>query len=199
MVKPNDQDTSRKDRILRAAGELIVEVGWGNVTTRLISKRAGVNNALIHYYFNTKDDLLLEAATVAFEAEMAGPLTMMEEAGSVAEALKGAFAWLRSVDVHSPLMVIPMEAAHQTVRDERVGAWIRKVWSGYFDLISAAIADGQERGEIPPYIDPESFAVVLGALIDGLFLYRLVELNFDMEKTAGAIDALIDALAKGTQ
>jgi len=199
MVKPHDQDTSRKDRILRAAGELIVEVGWANVTTRLISKRAGVNNALIHYYFGAKDDLLLEAASAAFEAEMAGPVTTMEEAGSVAEALKGGFAWLRSVDVRSPLMVISMEAAHQAVRDERVGAWIRNVWSGYFDLFAAAIVAGQERGEIPPHVDPDGFAVVLGALIDGLFLYRLVELDFDMEKTAGVIDALVDALTKGTQ
>ncbi|NIA25409.1 MAG: TetR family transcriptional regulator [Gammaproteobacteria bacterium] len=199
MVKPDDQDTSRKDRILQAAGELIVEVGWTNVTTRLISKRAGVNNALIHYYFGTKDDLLLEAASVAFEAEMSGPMTMMEEAGSIAEVLKDAFAWLRSMDVRSPLMVISMEAAHQAVRDERVGAWIRGVWSGYFDLFAATITAGQERGEISPYFDANGLAVVLGALVDGLFLYRLVELNFDAEKTAGAIDALIDALAKGTQ
>ena len=199
MVKPNDQDTSRKDRILRAAGELIVEVGWANVTTRLISKRAGVNNALIHYYFGTKDDLLLEAASEVFAAEIAGSLATIEEAGSFAEVLNGVFAWLRTVDAHSPLMVISMEAAHQTVRDERVGAWIRDVWGGYFDVLAAAVADGQKRGEIPPYIDPDGLAVVLGALIDGLSLYRLVELDFDMEKTAGVIDALIDALAKGTQ
>ncbi|NOY54559.1 MAG: TetR/AcrR family transcriptional regulator [Actinobacteria bacterium] len=199
MVKPGDQDTSRKDRILRAAGELIAEVGWANVTTRLISKRAGVNNALIHYYFGTKDDLLLEAASAVFAAEIEGSLAVIEEAESFAEVLEGVFTWLRTVDVHSPLMVISMEAIHQAVRDERVGAWIRGVWGEYFDVLAGAVAAGQERGEIPSYVDPNGFAVMLGALIDGLSLYRLVELDFDIEKTAGVIDALVEALTKGTQ
>ncbi len=197
MVKPDDQST--RERILRAAGELIIEVGWSSVTTRLIAQRAGVNNALLHYYFGTKDDLLLEAASAAFTSDIAGPVEDIAHAGSVAEALKSAFSWLGTVDAHSPMMVITMEAAHQATRDERVAAWLRDVWGGAFDVFTSVITEGQRRGEIPNEIDPRGLAIAIGGLIDGLFLYRFVGFDFDVDKTTGAIGALIDALTKGQQ
>ncbi len=197
MVKPTDQENPRRERILEAAGELIGEVGWANVTTRQISQRAGVNNALVHYYFGTKSDLLLEAASAVFEAEIAA--TLIDPAGSIGDALKSVFSWLRSLDTHSPAMLITMEAAHQAVRDEEVAAWIRGVWKPYLQMFESLIVAGMDSGELAADIDPAALAVTLGALVDGLFIYRLVGLEFDVEKTVGAIESLIDTLTKGTK
>lgn len=47
-----------KARILDAADELFGELGFDATTTRDISERSGVNKALIHYHYGTKDDLL---------------------------------------------------------------------------------------------------------------------------------------------
>jgi len=62
-------------RILEAADGLFGELGFDATSTRDIAERSGVNKALIHYHFGTKDDLLdvllddyyrrLEAALVA--------------------------------------------------------------------------------------------------------------------------------------
>jgi AcrR family transcriptional regulator len=40
-----------KEALLQAAAELIAEVGWGRVSSRMVAERAGVNNALVHYHF----------------------------------------------------------------------------------------------------------------------------------------------------
>lgn len=45
-------------RILDAADELFGEVGFDATTTRRIAESAGVNKALIHYHFKSKDELL---------------------------------------------------------------------------------------------------------------------------------------------
>jgi AcrR family transcriptional regulator len=45
-------------KILEAADELFGEVGFDASTTREIAERAGVNKALIHYHFRSKDGLL---------------------------------------------------------------------------------------------------------------------------------------------
>jgi TetR/AcrR family transcriptional regulator len=47
-----------KSQILTAADELFGERGFDATTTRDIAERSGVNKALIHYYFGTKDELL---------------------------------------------------------------------------------------------------------------------------------------------
>lgn len=47
-----------KARILDAADGLFGELGFDATSTRDIAERSGVNKALIHYHFGTKDDLL---------------------------------------------------------------------------------------------------------------------------------------------
>ena len=43
--------------ILEAAEKLFMEQGFASTTTMQIAKRAGCNQALVHYYFRTKDNL----------------------------------------------------------------------------------------------------------------------------------------------
>jgi AcrR family transcriptional regulator len=194
MIKPDDQ--SSRGKILAAAEELIIDVGWANITTRSIAERAGVNNALIHYYFGSKDALLLEAASAAF-AEAQGPLPSLADAPSTAEALKSLFSWLASVDAHSPMMIISMEAAHQAIRDEAVAGFLKGIWDQYFGGLTSLIEAAQARGEFREDLDAMGTAVAFGALLDGLFLYRL--LSADVSKASSVVATLIDSLGKEEQ
>ncbi|MBH0115189.1 TetR/AcrR family transcriptional regulator [Novosphingobium sp. YJ-S2-02] len=45
--------------ILDTTERLLVEIGYGALSTRKVAARAGVTPALIHYYFKTTDDLLV--------------------------------------------------------------------------------------------------------------------------------------------
>ncbi len=197
VTKPIDQASTR-ERILQAALELIVDIGWANVTTRAISARAGVNNALVHYHFGTKDELLLAAAEVSFAQEMGAPLDAILATGDATEALVAAFRWMESTEPHSPMMVVFMEAAHQAVRDERVAAWIRQVLSAYFQAITAVVVAGQAKGDIDQSVDPESLAIVVAGLIDGLFLYRLIGLEYDASTVRETVEGFIQGMTKGT-
>lgn len=46
--------------LLDAAEALLVEVGHANVTVRAVAERAGVNQGLVHYYFGSMEELLLQ-------------------------------------------------------------------------------------------------------------------------------------------
>lgn len=46
------------DAVLDAATELIADRGPNAVTVRAIAERAGINHALVHRYFGTKEDLI---------------------------------------------------------------------------------------------------------------------------------------------
>ncbi|MFW0785081.1 TetR family transcriptional regulator [Gordonia sp. CPCC 206044] len=52
---------ANRDRILDAARELFAESGFERTTMRAIAGRVGVDTALIHHYFGTKDALVVEA------------------------------------------------------------------------------------------------------------------------------------------
>ena len=52
--------TQTKDAIVTAARAQFAERGYGATTIRSVAADAGVNPALVHHYFGTKDRLFLE-------------------------------------------------------------------------------------------------------------------------------------------
>jgi AcrR family transcriptional regulator len=58
MVKPNSQhDSDSRTRILAAAREVFHRAGFDGARTKDIADAAGMNKALLHYYFRSKDEL----------------------------------------------------------------------------------------------------------------------------------------------
>jgi AcrR family transcriptional regulator len=58
MVKPRSQrDESTEQRILDAAHAVFIRSGTAGARTQEIAKEAGVNSALLHYYFRSKERL----------------------------------------------------------------------------------------------------------------------------------------------
>jgi AcrR family transcriptional regulator len=53
------QDTKARTALLDAAEQLMLEEGYAAVSSRRVAKRAGVNAALVHYYFGLMDDLYI--------------------------------------------------------------------------------------------------------------------------------------------
>jgi AcrR family transcriptional regulator len=48
------------DALLDAAERLLVEVGYGGITTRRLAAEAGANQGLVHYYFGSIDELFVQ-------------------------------------------------------------------------------------------------------------------------------------------
>lgn len=72
--KRNREESTR--RILQAGLEVFSEVGYDAATTKLISKRAGLNESLIQRYFKSKSNLLVEvtySCTAALSKETPYP------------------------------------------------------------------------------------------------------------------------------
>jgi len=53
--------SSAEETLLDAAERLLVDVGYGGITTRRLAEAAGVNHGLVHYYFGSNENLLVRA------------------------------------------------------------------------------------------------------------------------------------------
>ncbi|MFJ8005445.1 TetR/AcrR family transcriptional regulator [Streptomyces fagopyri] len=65
-----------RDRILDAAREEFSERGYEKTSVRGIAKAAGVDSALVHHYFGTKEQVFEAAIEVAFAPALAAPVTV---------------------------------------------------------------------------------------------------------------------------
>src|SRR5580698_7278418 len=50
-----------EEALLDAAERLLADAGYARITTRLLASEAGVNHGLVHYYFGSNDNVLLQA------------------------------------------------------------------------------------------------------------------------------------------
>ena len=63
MARPRPDQ--RKASILDAVVDVIIDVGFTQMTVADVAARAGVSTALVHYHFSSKTDLIVEALRVA--------------------------------------------------------------------------------------------------------------------------------------
>lgn len=75
---------SRESLILDAAESLLLELGYGEISTRKVAKRVGITAPLIHYYYKTTDDLLVAVYRRAAQRSRALQARALEEGGVAA-------------------------------------------------------------------------------------------------------------------
>ncbi|MFI8348874.1 TetR family transcriptional regulator [Streptomyces sp. NPDC085596] len=75
---PRAESGDTRDRILGAAREEFSERGYEKTSVRGIAKAAGVDSALVHHYFGTKEQVFEAAVSVAFAPALAAPDAIAE-------------------------------------------------------------------------------------------------------------------------
>ncbi|MER6613734.1 TetR/AcrR family transcriptional regulator [Streptomyces xantholiticus] len=85
--KAAEEGPKARERILQAARAEFAERGYDKTTMRGIARAAGVDAALVHHYFGTKDDVFAAAIEVSFEPAMVIPQILGQGAAGIGERL----------------------------------------------------------------------------------------------------------------
>jgi AcrR family transcriptional regulator len=188
LVAPPTDRTSLdpRGRILGATKELLAEIGWSRTTTRKVADRAGVNNALVHYYFGTKRALLLQAATDALMTEFSGAIEAFERHDDLGRGLQDALVWLENAARANAATRIFAELMLQAMHDPALQTTMRVMLREFRELVAArAMAQG-----LPP---PRAtgLAAVVAAVLDGLYLHALLDAELDVPAAAHVLEPLL--------
>ena len=170
-VQANNAGTAdqRREQMLRAALDVIVERGYAESRIADVAERAGTSPALVIYYFKTKDQLLTEAIRFSEDSWYEAGTRRMAEiptaAGKIEEIV--AMSFLPEVDTEPSSWALWLDLWAQSVRHPEVAGVRQKFDERWRDLICSLVVAGQEAGEFGP-VDPVDFAVLFSALLDGL-------------------------------
>ena len=156
-----------RERLLEAAGQLIVELGWGDVTTRAVAERAGVNAGVVHYHFGSVPALLREAAIHATARMIASPMAQLLGAEDPVAGVRTAMGQLDELDEQGEDSLLLFEAFLAATRDEELRAFFADLLHGLRHEIAAWL-------ERVGATDPQGTAALVAAALDGIFLHHLV-------------------------
>jgi AcrR family transcriptional regulator len=154
----------RRPAILKAAAEVIVERGVINTRIADVAERAGTSAPGVLYWFATKDELLTEALTSAddrFYAGLGAELAARDSARGRLERI--VELWPAAGDDET---VLWMELWVRALRDPAINGTRERLDRRWRRAIADVVRDGQQTGEFGEE-DPEAFALMLGALMDG--------------------------------
>ncbi|SCK19072.1 TetR/AcrR family transcriptional regulator [Streptomyces sp. WMMB 322] len=172
-----------RQRLLDAAAQLIVEDGWGAVTTRRVADRAGLRPGLVHYHFSTVTDLLIEAALASARREMAQATEAILQADDPAQGMTRVLEAVAEYSWNDPATVLFSEMLLASTRLERLRTQLAELMAEWRTSVAEWLrACGTTSPEGPsgeaaerPEDDAEATAMLLGAAIDGLVLHRLID------------------------
>ncbi|MEW2087282.1 TetR family transcriptional regulator [Streptomyces sp. NPDC005283] len=106
-----DEGPGARERILEAARTEFAERGYDKTTVRGIARAAGVDPALVHHYFGTKDEVFAAAIEVSFEPALVIPAILGQGAEGIGERLARYFigVW-ENPATRGPLLAIVRSA-----------------------------------------------------------------------------------------
>lgn len=155
--------------------------GIGGSTFDHVAREAGVSRGLLHYYFGTKERLLVEAVrrecevrVERFEAAVAGA----NSADAVLAALVRNFEDLLVEGSMSVVMFFEMVTLAQ--RNEGIAAELAELGRRTRAHLADALQAKTEAGVLALRADADTVAAFMFALADGVTVRRLSEPEFDI-------------------
>ncbi len=88
MTRPATSDNQTRQRIFRAAAEVFEEKGYTGARMQEIADRAGINKALLHYYYSSKEQLFMAVFHVLLKKMFEKIFSIFSEEISFKEKLK---------------------------------------------------------------------------------------------------------------
>ncbi|HEY1517722.1 MAG TPA: TetR/AcrR family transcriptional regulator [Solirubrobacteraceae bacterium] len=146
-----------------------------------VANEAGVSRGLLHYYFGTKERLLVEV--VRRESDVR--IERLEEAiggaadaEDVLDALVRSFEELLGDEPAASVMIYEMLTLAQ--RNEEIAAELANLGQRTRSHLSGALERKRDSGVLALGLDPELAATFLLALADGVMFRRLSEPGLDI-------------------
>lgn len=167
MARVVDHD-ERREIFAAAALRVIVREGVPGLTVREVAKEAGFTTGALTHYFQSKDQLLIQASELSSRL-VRERMARAERAPSALDAIRRVVA-----------LALPLTAETRGYWRIWVGYWERSAYDAdvarvmglrydeWRDRLARLLARAQEEGEVAPDVDVQHAAQSLVALIDGI-------------------------------
>ena len=148
-----------RERILASARELFARNGIGNTSIRAVATAAGVDSALVHHYFGTKEKLFAAAVRIPIDP----------------------------MDIIGPLREIPVEEIGYKLPSMLLPLWDSELGTGFIAALRSIIA-GSEVNLFRSFIQ-DVIAVEVGARVDNPPGSGIVRIQFVASQLVGVVMA----------
>ena len=176
LLRPSrlSPESDKREHLLAAAARVLVRDGTAGLRIRDVALEAGVSTGVVHYYFGSKDEILVEALRWATRA----PIQRFAELRRGGDHLTALAALLEVSLPHPGVLfdeyVLWLEFWSTVSHDASLLPLCEELATAYGDQVAALVNEGTASGAFHPVTDPDTVAVRLIAMVDGLSFRSVV-------------------------
>jgi AcrR family transcriptional regulator len=168
----------RKGQILAAAYEIVGEDGLEGLHARSVAAKVGINHAAVHYYFATRNDLLLALAEYTLARFSADREKIMANAADPAARIEAHLAQAEAYCKTKSRFVKNWASLFvAAVNDEKLRKVMAEQLLDWAKVVKSDIdSGGNQVKKASPFVNPE---LLVGSLLGLLLLCHTMGPKFD--------------------
>jgi AcrR family transcriptional regulator len=180
------RDARAHESILRSTLELLLEGGYGGLTLEEVARQAEVGKTTIYRWWDSKLDLVLEAAAPHLE------IGLVPDTGDTREDLEAGIAQVIRTYADQVAALVIFVVVADLEQDRRLRAIFRDRWVlPWRSSMASAIRRGVERGDLAPGIDVDFVVdVIVGTVFQRVLIVPEPE-------TGGLTTSIADMILDG--
>ena len=168
-----------RDRIVRAAIEVFARHGFHRATMQDIVRQSGLSVGAIYTYFKSKSEIILAGCDLITDQEL-GELrerlaSVTDYRERIATALGFFFDQFEEQRAGRGTSVLMTLAWAEVDTDPAIREMVRRRRREVVGPTALLLQEGVVRGELPSWLDVESVAHAIAALLDGLTIEAIEE------------------------
>jgi len=191
-TKERELSGEKAQRIIDAMRESVAKRGAAGSTFEHVAREAGVSRGLLHYYFGTKERLLIEVVRRDSEIRVARLDKPLAEAESVDDVLEVLVASLTDlIDNEPSFFLLLYELFSAGRRNPEIQHEVGQLFERTRSHVAEVLEAKQREGVLKLRFDAEAIVAYLFAAADGFALQALSEPGRDISAAlaAGAASA----------
>jgi AcrR family transcriptional regulator len=177
---PRRLEGDKAQRIIAAMRASVGKRGAAGSTFDHVAREAGVSRGLLHYYFGSKERLLVEVVRHDCDVRNQAMDERLERAGSVDEILDALVVGLNEFiedDAGSQAVIYEMLSASR--HSEEIRAELAELYRQWRERLAGWLRVKEREGVIRLEAEPEAVASILFALGDGFGIQVLCDSEWD--------------------
>jgi AcrR family transcriptional regulator len=187
VTTPRPLESDKAKRIVDAMRESVARRGASGSTFDHVAREAGVSRGLLHYYFGTKERLLVEVVRRDSEIRLAALAASLGDARTADDFIDALVRSLEQlIEVDPGFIVLMYELFTLSRRNEEIASELATLCRVVRSDLATSLKAKHDEGVVRLGGDPDAVAGVLLALGDGLALRFLIEPDHDPRPTLKA-------------
>jgi AcrR family transcriptional regulator len=172
------EEPGRRGQIVRAAARVLGRIGYSESSIKQIALEAGVAPGLVHYYFTSKEELLV---AVVHELEREMVADWQSAVAGIDDPLERIVAALDHTAVrcaeHPEFFRLLFDLYMVGLSNPTIRQRCAELWKHFVDDIEAEVRQVLDRLPVPGNVPPRELAEAIGGAIDGIALAGLIREN----------------------